>query len=336
MDAQANLSRVFTGLLSTNGVINNFATTNAKSLGNAVHKFEAYFIQTMLKSMRSASLAKGLFESDKVNFYRDWHDQKLADNLSSKENFAIAKLLRQQFGGEPVQPTPSTSIASSHIFRRSSHANVGKSAAVNKTHLKQSIIKEVTKPIVNPRVIPELQDLTGPEKFIYQIYPYAQKVASKLNTSADVLIAIAALETGWGNHTPKFENGKNSNNYFGIKAHNWNGDKIEKITSEFDGEKMIQVKDSFRVYASPEDSFKDFAEFLLANPRYKNAIITGRNSETFVHELQKAGYATDPKYAEKVISILNSDLMKGILNAKTKSELMVYSYSQNQNLESTN
>lgn len=325
MDAQANLSKVFTGLLTPNGVLGASAPSNPKSIGSAVQKFEAYFIQTMLKSMRSASLAKGLFESEKSNFYRDWHDQQLASDLSSKENFAIAKLLRQQFGGKAVRPTPSTSIASSHTFRRSPYASIGKSDAENKTNLKQSIIKEITKSIKKSAH----ENLSGPEKFINEMYPFAQRAASKLNTSADVLIAIAALETGWGVHTPKSRANGDSFNYFGIKANNWKGPKLINETKEFDGKKMIEVKDSFRMYRSPEESFNDFAKFLLSSPRYQNAVTAGRNPEVFIHELQKAGYATDPNYAEKVISILNGEFLRSNQNVKIKNQITAYSDSKN-------
>ena len=326
MDPQTNLTKVFTGLLSSSGGFNSSAPTSTNSLGNAVQRFEAYFIQTMLKSMRNASLAKGLFESDKVNFYRDWHDQRLADDLSSKENFAIAKLLRQQFGGETVKPTPSTSITSSLTFRRSPYANIGKSSSGNKTNIKQSIINEIKKPTAKP----DFEHLSSPEKFIHKVFPFAQSAAKKLNTSADVVIAIAALETGWGTRTPRNNENTNSNNYFGIKATNWDGPSIASNTTEFDGKKMIEIKDSFRAYSTVEESFEDFAEFLLSSPRYRSAVVAGRNSEAFAYELQKAGYATDPKYAEKIISILNGEILQNTLNSKIRNQIMTYSNTQNQ------
>ena len=100
MESHVNVAKTLSGLLQPNqqNVVSDSIHTS--ELGDAVQKFEAYFIQSMLKSMRSASLSSGLLDSDKSDFYRDWHDQQLASDLASKETFAVAKLLRRQFVGE--------------------------------------------------------------------------------------------------------------------------------------------------------------------------------------------------------------------------------------------
>lgn len=316
MESHVNVAKALSGLLQKSTLNGHAGSAQTSKLSNAVQKFEAFFIQSMLKSMRGASLASGLFESDKSNFYRDWHDQQLAGDLASKESFAVANLLRGQFSGETVQPTPSTSLTTDPLFRRSAYSQIGKSTIPNKTTLKQLVTKEITETALIPnKTIP-----STPELFVQQVYPHAQRAATKLNTSADVLVAIAALETGWGLHTPKTKLNQDSYNYFGIKANNWNGPAVTSPTREFDGNNMIDVNDSFRAYTSPAESFDDFAEFLLNSSRYRDALKISHDDQIFVKALQNAGYATDPNYANKVISILDGSILKDAISSQIGSE----------------
>ncbi len=311
MDLNGTTSKILSGLIQGNSLNQIHNQGQSTRLGDAVQKFEAFFIQSMLKSMRGASLASGLFETDKSNFYRDWHDQQLAGDLASKETFAVAKLLRQQFGGEGVKPTPTTSLSSSVVFRRSPYAQINSSIDNKNTTLKQLVTKELSD-VVDKR---GKNAALSPDQFVQQVYPYAQRAATKLNTSADVLVAVAALETGWGLHTPKSSGNVESFNYFGIKANNWDGLAATSTTKEFDGEKMIEVRDRFRAYESPAESFNDFANLLLENPRYQRVIHVGHDVSEFAQELQRAGYATDPNYAKKITSILNGSILNNAISA---------------------
>ncbi len=149
-----------------------------------------------------------------------------------------------------------------------------------------------------------------PEDFIARVWPAAQRVAGELGVSPRVLIAQAALETGWGRHMPKGSDGQSSQNYFGIKTHNqWDGRQVAANTTEIVNGQAVREKASFRAYDSIEASFHDFADFLKTNPRYENALSVSHDAEKFVEALQKAGYATDPKYADKLKSIMNGRRM---------------------------
>ncbi|HLV48296.1 MAG TPA: glucosaminidase domain-containing protein, partial [Aliidiomarina sp.] len=68
----------------------------------------------------------------------------------------------------------------------------------------------------------------------------------------------------------------------------------------------------FRAYGSVEESFHDYVNFLQSNPRYQQALETGRDAVQFAEQLQQAGYATDPEYANKIKRIMNSDAMRTI------------------------
>ena len=336
MESHVNIAKAFGGLLQPNQLNGLVGGGKDSMLGNAVQKFEAFFIQSMLKTMRSASLSTGLLDSDKSDFYREWHDQQLANDLASKETFAVAKLLRHQFADNSKNPAPNSSLHSSQLFKRSSFsAPTGRSedAAAKTTvvaslaatptntvdSLKTTLKQVVTKKLSKNSGISRNSGNSTPEQFVQQIYPHAVDAATKLNASADVLIAIAALETGWGLHTPKAQSGKDSFNYFGIKAGNWQGKEVTNITREYDGEKMIVIQDNFRAYDTPADSFNDFAKFLLTSPRYQNAISNSSNDKAFIAELQKAGYATDPNYAKKINSILDGSILKNALHSLSSS-----------------
>ena len=332
MESHVNVAKALNGLLQSNS--NGLVKSNQSSkLGSAVQKFEAYFIQSMLKTMRSASLSTGLFESDKSNFYREWHDQQLANDLASKETFAIAKLLRQQFRGNNEDAATNASIKSDPLFLRSKYSSIGSSettpastsnldrptlvASLNTDYEKADTFKNDIKQLVTSKIKESTEKLefSTPEKFVQQMYPYAQQAATKLNTSADVLVAIAALETGWGLHTPKANNGQDSFNYFGIKANNWEGPEVRNVTKEFDGEKLVMINDKFRAYQNPAESFNDFVNFLTSNSRYQKAVENSANDVKFISELQKAGYATDPNYAKKIYSIMDGSILKNAIES---------------------
>jgi flagellar protein FlgJ len=100
------------------------------------------------------------------------------------------------------------------------------------------------------------------------------------------------------------QDGSSSHNLFGIKAgDSWTGDSARAITSEFRNGAMVKETAEFRSYASYKDSFHDLVTLLQSNNRYQDVVKSADNPEQFVRELQKAGYATDPNYANKISQI---------------------------------
>ena len=104
----------------------------------------------------------------------------------------------------------------------------------------------------------------------------------------------------------KQKDGSNSHNLFGIKANGWSGESAKVTTTEYVNGKATKQVAGFRAYDSFEQSFNDYVRLLENNERYKPAIqvasVSG-DSERFVNELQRAGYATDPQYANKINQI---------------------------------
>lgn len=149
-----------------------------------------------------------------------------------------------------------------------------------------------------------------PDKFIKLLKPDALKIQKEHGIPAAAIIAQAALETGWLKHPIKDKyTGRNSYNLFGIKHHG-QGDYVVINTHEYEDGKKIVIEDKFKAYSSYKESILGHMEFLFDNPRYKKTLEADDPRE-FVRELQKAGYATDPDYAKKLISIMeNYDLIK--------------------------
>ena len=141
------------------------------------------------------------------------------------------------------------------------------------------------------------------QNFADAIRKPASVAAMELGTSTNTVIAFAGLETGWGKHIPGTTD-TNSNNLFGIKSHNTDHPSISNSTTEFVDGKAQTVDQQFRSYQSIEESIADFSYFLRSNPRYREALTYSSNPMQFINKVHEAGYATDPQYANKVISAL--------------------------------
>ena len=151
------------------------------------------------------------------------------------------------------------------------------------------------------------QHFNEPKDFVSALIAPAKKVQQQLGVPFAVVIAQAALETGWGQKIIKAQDGGSSNNLFNIKADSrWAGDKITKDTLEFEQGTMIKKSQPFRMYQSLNDSVDDYINFLSTSERYQDALQNSGNVEHFLQGLQKAGYATDPQYADKILATLKT------------------------------
>ncbi|MBD8592430.1 flagellar assembly peptidoglycan hydrolase FlgJ [Pseudomonas sp. CFBP 8758] len=162
----------------------------------------------------------------------------------------------------------------------------------------------LAKSVAQPPLAPAKRAFGSSDEFIATMLPMAEKAAARIGVDPKVLVAQAALETGWGKSIMRADDGSSSHNLFGIKATgNWKGENARAITSEFRDGQMVKETADFRSYTSYEDSFHDLVSLLQNNDRYQGVVKSADNPEQFVKELQKAGYATDPNYASKISSI---------------------------------
>jgi flagellar protein FlgJ len=142
---------------------------------------------------------------------------------------------------------------------------------------------------------------TDQQAFLDSIAPWAREAADKLGVAPELVSAHAALESGWGQHPLRTADGSSSHNLFGIKAGAaWHGDVAESATTEYVGGAAIKTSARFRAYPDHASAFRDYAQMLSDNPRFRGALGTGNDAHAFAAGLAKGGYATDPAYAAKL------------------------------------
>ncbi|MEM9604219.1 MAG: flagellar assembly peptidoglycan hydrolase FlgJ [Pseudomonadota bacterium] len=148
---------------------------------------------------------------------------------------------------------------------------------------------------------------SSPEQFVHAVMPHARSAAQAIGVDPRVLVAQAALETGWGQHVPHDARTAGFN-LFGIKADaRWQGERVAWNTLEHDGVEFRPTRAQFRAYAGVEQAVNDYVDFLRDNPRYEPALARAEDADAYVEALHAAGYATDPDYADKVLSILHGN-----------------------------
>ncbi len=132
------------------------------------------------------------------------------------------------------------------------------------------------------------------QKYVEKYADIAVKEMKRTGVPASITLAQGLLESRAG-LSPLAADG---NNHFGIKCHN-----------DWDGKKMYHDDDAnsecFRVYKSAEESFKNHSDFLRGRDRYKSLFELPQDDyKAWAHGLKEAGYATDPRYAHKLIKLI--------------------------------
>lgn len=278
-----------------------------ETLRKVAGQFEALFVQMMLKNMRESSLNEGMLESDQGKLYQGMFDQQIVGEITKGKGLGLADMLIRQLGGDS---------AAAAVNRPEGYAPPFLNSGV--MHQRGAIAPYVPHASTLDATMTEAAAALGfgadknwkpdsRDEFVAELWPHAQRAAQRLGVDPRVLVAQAALESGWGQYVMQHGNGRSSNNLFGIKADaRWDGEQVRAKTMEFRDGVLQREQAAFRAYASPAESMADYAEFISANPRYQDAI--GRaDPHRYAHELQRAGYATDPAYANKIVSILGNE-----------------------------
>lgn len=278
-----------------------------ESLRQAAQQFEALFTQQLLKSARAANLGDDVLGGGQTGFYQDMFDQQMALHLASGKGIGLAELLVGQMTGTTagVSPGAMANAGTPAMADLSGYRPVT-SLAYQAAAARRAAdpVDGATSSAAASATAPAEVDAQG---FIEQIRPHAQRAAKALGVPVEAVIAQAALETGWGRHVPRHEDGRPSFNFFGIKAHaGWDGARLSKTTHEHLGGRMQKVSAQFRSYGSVGEAFDDYARFLQSNPRYAEALRQGDDAASFARGLQRAGYATDPAYADKILKLMNN------------------------------
>ncbi|MFT5755373.1 MAG: flagellar protein FlgJ [Alteromonadaceae bacterium] len=275
------------------------------ALQTAAKQFEGIFMQMLMKSMRKAQdvlESDSPFNSESSKFYRDMHDQQLSLELSSNGSLGLAELIVRQLGGDSENFTPKSILRSDGdlaAIRAQQKIDNTSAQVSNNRHFPTTFLDPSAKSLSTPT-------FEQPQDFVSALTETAKTVEKKLGIPFEVVIAQAALETGWGQKIIKADDGTSSNNLFNIKADSrWAGDKVHKETLEFEQGTVVKKNEPFRVYQSIAESVNDYVEFLSSSDRYQGALENKGNVEHFLHGLQQAGYATDPNYANKILATLS-------------------------------
>lgn len=155
---------------------------------------------------------------------------------------------------------------------------------------------------------------TDPQAFVRDVWPHAERAGRELGVAPRALVAQAALETGWGAQVMRSPGGESSHNLFGIKAGpGWQGERVAKPTLEFEDGVARRRVEQFRAYPDLAAAFDDYAALLAGNDRYRPARGAGEDVTGFAAALQAGGYATDPRYAEKIGEVLAGETLEQAL-----------------------
>jgi flagellar protein FlgJ len=270
------------------------------------------------QDMYDSQISLSLSTANKIGLADAFYRQMKTSYLSSEEN-SDKNILEGGLKGTLNDAPKETS-------KRSADALARQSAGINNA-IYQSMLSKMQSPqdtsssanpinvdyaAISPTSIRDdivLNGIDSPEDFIQTLTPYAKKAAAVLGVDYQVLIAQSALETGWGKHVIKDGYGKQSFNLFNIKADSrWEGKAVNVPTIEYVNGVAKKEIASFRRYDSIAESFNDYQQF-LTQPRYEKALAS-TNASDFINGLQSAGYATDPRYADKIQGIIDTALSK--------------------------
>ena len=264
---------------------------------DAARAFEALLIHNMLKAMR-----RTIHTEDPSNgraLYDDMFDQQLAKVLSDRGSLGIAAVIERQLNIQDTNSTDGqTNTNGTHPNAQAAGASAGDyQALVNQIDWAKRLW-------TGSNNVGTEKKAAQQQSFIRDLLPEAARSAQRLGTTVEAVLAVDALETGWGKHVIKDSAGNDSHNLFGIKAHAQQVNITSQQTTEYEDGVRVKINASFRTYQNRTASISDFADFLIENPRYSEALQQANDPASFLKELQKAGYATDPDYANKAIDVL--------------------------------
>ncbi|BBI98764.1 flagellar rod assembly protein/muramidase FlgJ [Ferrigenium kumadai] len=260
-----------------------------QALKTAAQQFESVFLNMMLKSMREATPQEGMFDSEQTRMFTGMLDQQLAQSMSSR-GVGLADIMVQQLsrnmGG---QPPAAGGVEKSGAQPLEMPVSLPSTAAPGK-------------PV---SVLPSAYSGSTQQDFVDRMLPHAMQASRTTGVPPQLMLGQAALESGWGRREIRTADGGNSYNLFGIKANaGWNGKVAEVMTTEYRNGVAYKQVEKFRAYSSYAEAFQDHANMIGKNPRYAEVLQQGGDAAGMAQAIQRAGYATDPKYADKLARVM--------------------------------
>ena len=277
-----------------------------ESLRAVAGQFEALFMQMLLKSMREALPQDGPFASETTKTYTAMFDQQMAQELA-KKGVGIADMLVKQLS---PRTTEAAAGAGKEVRATGKGAGEGAGAAfagIPPRSMTRAPAAAAPSAAASPAAPAGASLPETARNFIERMRPQAEAAAQAAGIPVTFLLAQAALETGWGRHQPRAADGATSHNLFGIKAGTgWQGARTLAATTEYVAGKAVTAVEAFRSYGSYAEAFQDFARLMRSSPRYSGVLSATGDGNAYAQKLQQAGYATDPRYAEKLARIIEA------------------------------
>jgi flagellum-specific peptidoglycan hydrolase FlgJ len=182
--------------------------------------------------------------------------------------------------------SPATKKAAAKSVKKTAAAKpMGKKTVIaEQDNEENEIIESTSRTVVSNDIV---------ANYIAQYKNIAMSNMKMYGIPASIILAQGILESGAG----KGDLANRANNHFGIKCHDWTG---ESVRHDDDAS-----QECFRKYNDPSESFKDHALFLTGRGRYSRLFSLAKDDyEAWANGLRSAGYATDPRYPQKLISYI--------------------------------
>ena len=285
--------------------------SSPEAIKAAAQQFEAVFMNMLMKSMRESTPQDGLFDSEQTRMYTSMLDQQLTQRMASR-GIGLADVMVRQLSsaltpppGEDVKTPDAATAAPDFLLKAAKDLFLKATSDVKASAgLPLNSPGQVTPPVSAAAVRPSVAP-AHVEAFVQRLLPHALTASAATGIPARFMLGQAALESGWGRAEIRAADGQNSHNLFGIKAGGaWRGRTADIVTTEYINGKPHKQVESFRAYDSYADAFRDYANLLRNNARYQNVLAQGHDAVGFAQGLQQAGYATDPNYAQKLMSVI--------------------------------
>jgi peptidoglycan hydrolase FlgJ len=256
------------------------------AIKEAAKQFEALFMQELMKSMRQATLSSGMLDNEGTKLGTDMLDTQFAQQMTGIPG-GLSEVIARQLSLQMSQAAAALTPAA------------GGTAAP-------------ATPSVAPVRGAALDKLPVGERqlqFVREHTEAAREAEAQSGIPAAFMVGQAAHESGWGRREILNADGSTSHNLFGIKAGpGWKGATTDITTTEYINGEPRKVVAKFRAYGSYAESFNDYARMIKNSARYGDVATNADTPQEFSQGLQKAGYATDPAYADKLTRVINTTL----------------------------
>ncbi|WP_269933614.1 flagellar assembly peptidoglycan hydrolase FlgJ [Serratia liquefaciens] len=273
-----------------NGLKRDAASDPQGNLKQVAQQVEGMFVQMMLKSMRAALPQDGVLSSDQSRLYTSMYDQQIAQQMSQK-GLGLADMMVKQMSNANAVPSETAGTSPMALDDE-----------VLRTLPNQALEQMIRRAVPKAPSAAPLSLNNG--NFVARLSAPARVASQQSGIPHQLIVAQAALESGWGQREIPTADGSPSYNLFGIKAGgSWDGPVTEITTTEFEQGAAKKIKAKFRVYGSYVEAMADYVKLLTNNPRYAG-VANARSPEQAAQALQQAGYATDPQYASKLVSVI--------------------------------